>query len=108
MTPLGQLSARTIGGDHSQWLERGDTELLREKAGDERQDRRAGLARARNISRTTGHEPRREDGRGVVHEDGEHGSKEKADERDSNRISDERRDEPDYQLKPAVVCEQQI
>lgn len=88
-----------IGREHSQGRQGRNAKLGREQPGDERQHRGPCLARPSDVPRTRGEEPAGEDGRGVVHQDGEHGAEEEADERDGHGVLNERRDDPDGDLK---------
>ena len=81
--PVDSSSQRT---SDLQGLERGDAELRREQTGEERQHCGAGLTCARDIARTACHQPSRQNGCRMIHEDREHGSQEKAHNRDSNGV----------------------
>lgn len=85
---------------HSQRLETLDTNTRREGARNEGEQRRARLAEAGDPSDAASEDPRREDARGVVHDDKVDGSDEDADEGDGDATADEGGDDsPDYEFE---------
>ena len=87
---------------HSQRLEAGDPELGREQPGEEREHGGARLADARDVAEAPGEQPAREDAGGVVHQDGVHGPEQEPDERDRDRVLEERGDDPDGHFQPVI------
>ena len=89
--------------EHAQRLQTADACLGRERARHEREDGGAGLAEARDPADGAGEQPRREDARGVIHDERVDRPEEDADEGDRKGTADERGHEPDDELQ-SMVC----
>ena len=84
---------------HSQRLQTLDPDPARERAGHERQERRARLAKPCDPADGASEQPRREHAPRMVHDDRVDGPEEDADEGDGERAADERGHEPYHELE---------